>query len=127
MFGPITLGSNDIERSRRFYDAVLGALGASEGTDDPRGRIIYSHGGSRLIVTKPLNSQPATAANGNTITLILDNPAMVDAWHRVGVAHGGTQIEDPPGIREYASGQVYNAYLRDPDGHKLCALHRLKQ
>jgi catechol 2,3-dioxygenase-like lactoylglutathione lyase family enzyme len=124
MFSHIMIGSNDIGRSKAFYDAALGALGASAGVQDAKGRLIYAHRGGRLMITPPINGAPATGANGGTVGFSADSPAAVDAWHQAGVAHGGTAIEDPPGERQGASGALYLAYLRDPDGNKLCAVHR---
>jgi catechol 2,3-dioxygenase-like lactoylglutathione lyase family enzyme len=125
MFTHIMVGSNDIARSKAFYDAILGALGAKPAMQDPKGRLIYAHNGGRFMVTPPINGEPATGANGGTIGFAAASPAEVDAWHKAGVANGGTSIEDPPGIRQGAAGQLYLAYLRDPDGNKICALHRM--
>ena len=125
MFSHVMLGSNDIKRSKAFYDATLGAIGAPEGKMDPKGRLAYVHGGGRLILTPPIDGKSATGANGGTLGLLVDSPAMADAWHKAGVANGGTACEDPPGIRQGANGSMYLAYLRDPDGNKLCALHRI--
>lgn len=123
MFSHIMVGSNDLARSKTFYDATFGALGAKPGTEDTaKGRVIYSHNGGRYIVTKPIDGQPACHANGGTIGIAMDSQEQVDAWHKAGVAAGGKSIEDPPGVR---GGTMYLAYLRDPDGNKLCALHRL--
>ena len=125
MFSHQTLGSNDIARSKLFYDALFTAMGGSEGQIDPKGRLIYSHNGGRLLLTRPVNGEPAGHGNGSTMGLLMDSPAMADAWHAAGVAHGGTTCEDPPGIRKAANGgEMYLAYLRDPDGNKLCALYR---
>lgn len=125
MYSHLMIGSNDLEKSRTFYDAVLGALGAKPGKMDFKGRLQYAHNGGRLMITTPINGEPATVANGNTIAFTVDGPEQGDAWHKAGVENGGTSIEDPPGIREAGEVRVYLAYLRDPDGHKLCALHRL--
>ena len=123
MFSHIMVGTNDLARSKKFYDATFGALGAKPGTEDTaKGRLIYSHNGGRYIVTKPIDGQPACHANGGTIGIAMDSKEQVDAWHKAGVAAGGKSIEDPPGVR---GGTMYLAYLRDPDGNKLCALHRL--
>ena len=123
MFSHIMVGTNDLARSKKFYDATFGALGAKPGTEDTaKGRLIYSHNGGRYIVTKPIDGQPACHANGGTIGIAMDSKEQVDAWHEAGVAAGGKSIEDPPGVR---GGTMYLAYLRDPDGNKLCALHRL--
>ena len=125
MFSHITIGSNDIARSKTFYDAVIGAMGGKPGVQDPKGRLIYSHKDGRLLVTKPIDGAPATGANGGTIGFAVDSPAQADAWHKAGVENGGTTVEDPPGLREGSAGKLYLAYLRDPDGNKLCALHRM--
>lgn len=119
------IGSNDIARSKTFYDALLGASGAKPGVQDPKGRLIYSHRGGRLLVSKPIDGQAACGANGGTIGFAMESTAEVDAWHKAGVEAGGIAIEDPPGVRQGAAGGLYLAYLRDPDGNKLCALHRM--
>ena len=118
MFTHVMIGSNDLEQARRFYDATFAALGGTAGEMDARGRLVYAHAGSRLMITKPINGQPATVANGGTIGIAADSPDQVLAWHAAGIAHGGTAIESPPTKR--ANGAVV-AYLRDPDGHKLTA------
>jgi catechol 2,3-dioxygenase-like lactoylglutathione lyase family enzyme len=125
MFSHITIGSNDIARTKVFYDAVLGSFGAKPATPDAKGRLMYSHAGGRLLITKPLDGEPATGANGGTIGFALESPEAVDAWHKAGVENGGTTCEDPPGIRQGGAGPLYLAYLRDPDGNKLCGLHRM--
>lgn len=124
LFSHVTVGSNDIARSQRFYDAIFTAVGGEPAMADPRGRLIYTNGEQFFIVTPPIDGQPATHANGGTIGLTMDSPEQVDAWHEAGVAAGGTSIEDPPGIRENARLKLYLAYLRDPDGNKLCATYR---
>jgi len=125
MFSHIMIGSNDITRSKKFYDAIFGVLGVSPATPDARGRIAYAHNGGRFIVTKPIDGKPANAANGGTIGFLMTSTEQAKAWHDAGVANGGTSIEDPPGIRQGAAGQMYLAYLRDPDGNKIVGLHRV--
>ena len=125
MFTHIMVGSNDLERSRRFYDAVFKASGGEAGTIDAKGRLVYPKDGYRFMVTKPINGQTATFANGGTIGLLMAEPAMVDAWHAAGIANGGSTAEDPPGIRQTGARKAYIAYLRDPDGNKLCASCRV--
>ncbi len=125
MFSHITIGSNDLARSKTFYDAALGALGVPAGKQDARGRLIYAHEGGRLMVTPPINGAPATGANGGTVGFAATGSEQVKAWHDAGVANGGTTAEDPPGVRQGGAGQLYLAYLRDPDGNKLCAIHRM--
>jgi len=125
MFSHVMIGSNDIVRSKAFYDALFAAMGGTPGVQDQKGRLIYSHGGGRLLVTKPIDGKQATGANGGTIGFTVDGPEQADAWHKAGVENGGKAIEDAPGVRQGASGGLYLAYLRDPDGNKLCALHRM--
>jgi catechol 2,3-dioxygenase-like lactoylglutathione lyase family enzyme len=124
MFSHVMVGSNDIARSKKFYDALFVAMGGEPGVEDAKGRLIYAHNGGRFMVSKPIDGEPATHANGGTIGFSMSDPKRADAWHKAGVANGGTTIEDPPGVRQGASGEIYLAYLRDPDGNKLCALHR---
>ncbi|MDT7952181.1 MAG: VOC family protein [Acetobacteraceae bacterium] len=125
MFSHLMIGSNDLDRSKKFYDSTLAVLGGKPGVTDAAGRLVYSHSGNRLLITKPLDGQPATGANGGTIGFLAKDASEVDAWHRAGVESGGTAVEDPPGVRQGGSGKLYLAYLRDPDGNKLCALHRM--
>jgi catechol 2,3-dioxygenase-like lactoylglutathione lyase family enzyme len=128
MFNHIMVGSNDIERSRRFYDAVLGLLGAGQPVRNVAGsghvRLFYRHAGSSFCVSQPINGEPATAANGGTIGFKCDSPEQVQAFHDIALAHGGTSIEDPPGLRSSSLGAAHIAYVRDPDGNKLCGMHR---
>ena len=124
MFNHMMVGSNDMARSKRFYDAVFGALGAKPATENEK-HLIYLHQGGVFIVGKPIDGQPATHANGGTIGFAASSPDQLQAWHDAGVAAGGTSVEDPPGPRDGMYGKQYLAYLRDPDGNKLCAVHRL--
>lgn len=125
MFSHAMIGSNDIARSKRFYDALFGAIGGKPAFEDDKGRLIYLHNGGVLLVGRPLDGKPATPGNGSTIGFTMSGPAQADAWHKAGAENGGTAIEDAPGVREGRTGQLYLAYLRDPDGNKLCALHRM--
>jgi catechol 2,3-dioxygenase-like lactoylglutathione lyase family enzyme len=125
MYSHNMVGSNDIERSKKFYDATFKAIGGKEGRQDDKGRLIYMHNGGIFLVTQPIDGQPATAGNGCTIGFAMESPEQADAWHQAGIANGGTAIEDPPGVRSGAMGDLYLAYLRDPDGNKLCALKRM--
>jgi len=125
MFSHMMLGCNDVAAAKRFYDATLSALGVPPGEIDVQGRVVYMHNGGRFVVRPPLNGEPAHGANGGTLGFLATSPAEVDAWHAAGLAHGGTAIEDPPGVREGGMGALYLAYLRDPDGNKLCALKRM--
>ncbi len=125
MYSHNMVGSNDLEASRKFYDATFQAIGGKPGIVDDKGRLIYIHNGGLFLVTQPNDGQPATAGNGCTIGFAMANPEQADAWHRAGVEAGGTAIEDPPGVREGSGMKMYLAYLRDPSGNKLCALHRM--
>ena len=120
MFSHIMAGANDVDRSKRFYDSLF----EKDATVDDKGRLAYRKNGAVFMVTKPIDGQPAHHANGGTIGFNFDSAEEVDAWHQRGVAAGGTPCEDPPGYRENAFGKLYLAYLRDPDGNKLCGLHR---
>lgn len=128
MFNHIMVGTNDIERSKAFYDAVLATLGAGQPAANaaPTGhkRLFYIHNGSVFCVSEPINGEPATFGNGGTIGFKCDSPEQVKTFHDVAVAHGGVSIEDPPGLREGGMGALHLAYVRDPDGNKLCALYR---
>ena len=124
MFSHVMVGTNDITRSKAFYDALFGAIGGEPGIQDARGRLIYVHDGGRFMVSKPIDSEACTHANGGTIGFAMASPEHAEAWHEAGISNGGTSCEDPPGIRQGAAGPIYLAYLRDPDGNKLCALHR---
>ncbi|MEW6373806.1 MAG: VOC family protein [Pseudomonadota bacterium] len=128
MFNHIVIGSNDLERSKRFYDAVLGTLGVGEPIPNtaPSGhaRLFYRHNGGTLGITEPINGEAACVANGSTIGFKCDSPEQVQQFHDTALAHGGVSIEDPPGLREGSLGAMVLAYVRDPDGHKLCAVYR---
>jgi catechol 2,3-dioxygenase-like lactoylglutathione lyase family enzyme len=124
MFSHIMIGTNDLDRAKSFYDTTLGALGVPPARVDGN-RIFYITGTGIFSVSKPIDGAPATAANGGTIGFAAASPEQADAWHAAGVAAGGVAIEDPPGVREGANGKLYLAYLRDPDGNKICALHRM--
>ena len=100
MFSHIMVGTNDLDRSKKFYDAVLGTLGVGPAVIDGH-RMFYLSPKGVFSVSKPIDGKPATIANG------------------------GKSCEDPPGVREGNAGKLYLAYLRDPDGNKICALHRI--
>ena len=125
MYSHNMVGSNDTARSKTFYDAVFTAMGGRAGMQDDKGRLIYMYNDGLFMVTPPIDGQPATPGNGCTVGFAMDTPEQANAWHAAGVANGGTAIEDAPGIREGSFGQLYLAYLRDPDGNKLCALKRM--
>lgn len=124
MFSHVMIGANDVQESKKFYDAVLGALGHEPGVMDDRGRCFYFTKNGVFAITKPIDGQPASHGNGTTIGFAAKSPEEGDAWHAAGLANGGTTCEDPPGFREGTIGKLYLAYLRDPAGNKICALHR---
>lgn len=125
MYSHNMVGSNDIARSKQFYDALFTATGGKPGVQDDKGRLIYMHNGGLFLVGQPIDGEPASIGNGSTVGFAMETPEQADAWHAAGVANGGTSIEDAPGVREAAFGKLYLAYLRDPDGNKLCALKRM--
>jgi catechol 2,3-dioxygenase-like lactoylglutathione lyase family enzyme len=123
MFSHVMVGSNNVQRSKQFYDTLFGKAGHQ----DDKGRLAYRRNGSVFMVSRPIDGEPACPANGGTIGFNFDSPEEVDAWHKRGLEAGGRACEDPPGYRENAFGKLYLAYLRDPDGNKLCGLHRPPQ
>ena len=124
MFSHVMVGTNDLAKSKNFYDALLGTLGVPPSFVDGH-RMFYMTKAGVFAVSEPINGEPACHANGGTIGFSCDSPAQADAWHAAGVAAGGTTCEEPPGLREGGLGKLYLAYLRDPDGNKLCAMHRM--
>jgi len=122
MYSHMMVGSNDLDKAKVFYDALFKSMGANEGVVDPKGRLFYTHNGTFFLVTKPIDGGPASVSNGATIGFGMETTEAADAWHAAGVSAGGKAIEDPPGWREGPM-RMYLAYLRDPDGNKLCALH----
>ena len=125
MFSHIMLGADDIAASKAFYDATFAAIGVGPGFADDKGRVFWMTPTGIFAITKPIDGKPASCGNGSTIGFAMDSPAQADAWHAAGLTAGGTACEDPPGVREGAAGKLYLAYLRDPSGNKLCALHRV--
>ena len=124
MFSHVMIGTNDLQRSKGFYDALLGTLGVAPSFVDGH-RMFYRTPAGVFAVSVPIDGEPACAANGGTIGFACDSPEQVEAWHAAGVSAGGVTCEEPPGVRAGGMGKLYLAYLRDPDGNKLCALHRM--
>lgn len=120
MFSHVMVGVNNLEKSKKFYDAVFGAIGIGPGVANKE-RYFYRSPTGMFAITKPINGKAATSANGGTVGFAVKSPEQANAWHAAGIANGGTTCEDPPGLRD---GGLYLAYLRDPDGNKLCALYR---
>lgn len=129
MFSHIVIGTNDIDRAQTFYDGLLAVIGAAKGrriaVPSGQQRLVYFHGGSMLGITEPIDGKAATPANGGTLGFACRSVDQVNQFQETAVALGGTAIEDPPGVRETPSGPVYLAYVRDPDGNKLCAACRM--
>jgi catechol 2,3-dioxygenase-like lactoylglutathione lyase family enzyme len=123
MFSHVMLGVNDLEASRKFYDAVLGTLGIAPGVAN-KNRYFYRSPTGTFAISTPINGEPACHGNGSTLGFTAQSLAQGDAFHAAGLANGGITCEDPPGFREGPFSQLYLAYLRDPDGNKICALHR---
>ena len=124
MFSHVMIGTNDLPRAQAFYDAVLGTLGVAPGHLD-RHRVFWRTPTGVFSVSLPIDGQPATVGNGSTLGFACQSPEQVQALHAAGLAHGGRTCEDPPGVREGPAGKLYLAYLRDPDGNKICGLHRM--
>lgn len=114
----VTLGSSDLTRSRAFYDKVFATVGLTHKMDTPRG-MLYGGGSANVMICTPLNGEPASFGNGSTLGLSADSRQAVDDFHAAGLASGGT-CEGAPGPRPF-SPDAYGAYLRDPDGNKICA------
>ncbi|RKF22696.1 VOC family protein [Altericroceibacterium spongiae] len=125
MFRHIVIGADDIEEARRFYDAILAPLGIAEAVTDSKGRLFYSQSGTNFVIGRPIDGQASTYANGGTLGFRAPSADAVDSWHRIGLEQGGTACEDPPGLRISPSTgkELYLAYLRDPTGHKICAVY----
>ncbi|MFT7214512.1 MAG: catechol 2,3-dioxygenase-like lactoylglutathione lyase family enzyme [Granulosicoccus sp.] len=128
MLNHVMLGSNDIEKTKRFYNAVLGVLGAGAPmehvNDTGQTRLFYSHEGSTFSISEPINGKPVSVANGSTIGFLCNSPEQLKEFHDVAVANGGTSSEEPPGPRKGTMGVMHLCYFLDPDGHKICGIHR---
>lgn len=128
MFNHIMIGTNDIDRSKAFYEKVLGILGDVKVMDNAAGtghrRVFFSFDGNTLALSEPINDEPATCANGFTIGIKCASAEQVKELHDVAVAAGASTCEDPPGLRETTMGPINLCYFRDLDGHKICGIHR---
>lgn len=122
MFSHVTAGTNDIERARAFYDAVLGTLGYVRRWNFPASSGYAAKDDTRpqYWILKPFDENPARAGNGAMPGFLAPDRAAVDAFYRAALAHGGRD-EGPPGLRPHYHPHYYGAYIRDPDGNKLCA------
>ena len=125
MFSHVMVGSNDIDRSKRFYDALFEQGPAHE---DDKGRLAYRKNGAVFMVTSPIDGAPASHAQRRDHRLQLRHPrGSRRVARRRRARPAAPRVEDPPGYRENAFGKLYLAYMRDPDGNKLCGLHRPQQ
>ncbi|CAK7192659.1 hypothetical protein COMNV_00864 [Commensalibacter sp. Nvir] len=127
MFSHVAVGSDDLAKSKRFYDALFEIIGCDKTIIDLNQRLMYWKNGQFLLVTKPVNGKPTAPGNGNTLGFALNSKEDVDRWFKAGKETGGTPIEDPPGIRDPEGLKRYVAYLRDPFGTKLCGFHLIKK
>jgi len=125
MFSHVMVGANNVEESKKFYDAILATMGYRPGVVDEKGRCFYMDKRGVFAITKPIDGEDACHGNGSTIGFAAETTEMADAWHVAGLANGGTDCEEPPGMRAGTIGNLYLAYLRDPSGNKVCALHRV--
>ena len=124
MFSHVMVGANDVEKSKKFYDAILATMGYRPGVIDEKGRCFYMDKRGVFAISKPIDGDAACHGNGSTIGFAAETTEIADAWHAAGLANGGTDCEEPPGLRSGTIGELYLAYLRDPSGNKVCALHR---
>jgi catechol 2,3-dioxygenase-like lactoylglutathione lyase family enzyme len=123
MIGYVTLGTDDLERARAFYDALLAELGAKRLMEFPQnGFTLYGTGWGKpgIAITRPYNGEPAVAGNGNMVAIVVDARDKVDSFYAKAMELGGSD-EGPPGLRSPEGAQAfYGAYFRDPDGNKIC-------
>ena len=128
MLNHVMLGSNDIEKTKKFYNSVLSVLGAGDAmehvNETGQTRLFYIHDGSTFSISEPVNGEPVSIANGSTIGFVCDSPEQVKEFHDIAVANGGISVEDPPGPRDGTMGLMHLCYFLDPDGHKICGIHR---
>jgi len=128
MLNHFMIGSNDIERTKAFYNKVLAVLGCGEArvnvNDTGQTRLFYAHNGHTFSISEPINGEPTKPSNGSTIGFVCDSPEQVVALHDTAIAAGGTSVEDPPGPREGNMGVMHLCYFLDPDGHKICGVYR---
>ena len=125
MFSHIMVGANDLEASRKFYDAVLATVGIQPGRVHEDRRYFYRSPTGVFAITKPINGEPATAANGGTIGFLAQSAEEVNNFHATGLANGGSLCEGEPGYREGPAGTLYIAWIRDPSGNKICSMFRV--
>jgi catechol 2,3-dioxygenase-like lactoylglutathione lyase family enzyme len=123
MIGYVTVGTNDLDKARLYYDALFAVIGVDRLMELPSGFTLYGRGWGQpgVAVTRPYNGEPATVGNGNMVSLVVDSRARVDAVHSKALELGGSD-EGPPGVRgEEGERAFYGGYFRDPEGNKFCA------
>jgi catechol 2,3-dioxygenase-like lactoylglutathione lyase family enzyme len=120
MIHHVSVGTNDLARSKRFYDAVLPVVGILPMAEDAGG-LGYGAGTFHFSVQIPIDGQPASVGNGTHFAFSVETRRMVDAFYAAALAHGGSD-DGPPGIRSDYDAHYYGAFVRDPDGHKLEAV-----
>jgi catechol 2,3-dioxygenase-like lactoylglutathione lyase family enzyme len=123
MIGYVTLGSNDLDKSRAYYDALFGSIGAGRLMEFGDNFTMYGTAWGRpaVAITKPYDGEAASPGNGNMTALVLDSRDKVDALYATAIDLGGSD-EGPPGLRGEEGDQAfYGAYFRDPEGNKFCA------
>ena len=123
MFSHVFVGVSDLEASRKFYDAALGALGIAPGVANGQ-RYFYRSSTGIFAIATAINGEPATHGNGSTVGFLAKTLDQANTFNAAGLANGGTACEEPPGLRDSSGIKLYLAYLRDPDNHKICVLHR---
>ena len=125
MFSHILVGTNDVLAAKKFYDAVMGTLGITSGDlNEEKQRVYYRSPEGSLIVTKPIDGNPASVGNGSTIGFKCASAEQAKAFHDAAIVAGGTSIEEPPGWRVNGNKKMFLAYVRDLDGNKLNAIFR---
>ena len=131
MIGYVTLGTDDLDRSRAFFDALLATIGAKrvmQFPDEDGGFTMYGVGRDKpaLVVTRPYDKQPASCGNGDMVALVMDSRERVDAFHAKALELGASN-EGDPGFRGDPKFGFYFAYFRDPDGHKFAVFNIARQ
>jgi catechol 2,3-dioxygenase-like lactoylglutathione lyase family enzyme len=127
MIGYVTIGTDDLDRARAYYDALLGSIGARrvmQFADEDGGFTMYGVGRDKpaLVVTRPYDKGPPSCGNGDMVALVMDSRDKVDAFHAKALELGGSN-EGDPGFRGDPKFGYYFAYFRDPDGHKFAVFN----
>lgn len=124
MFSHMTLGTNDLDRARRFYEPVMATLGIAQPFAFPGTLVFGELAGAKLFIVSPFDGGAASHGNGTHAAFLATDRAAVEAFHVAALAHGGSD-EGAPGLRPQYHANYYGAYVRDPDGNKLQAVcHR---